>query len=60
MGRQNIWETIMGLELQDPKDMVVFYAKDIVWSAIHRRDGTIDRVSKIASERFPTLLKGRK
>ena len=48
----------MGLDLQDPKDVTVFFAKDIVWSEIHQRNGTIDRVAKIPSERVPHFIKG--
>ena len=48
----------MGLYLQDPKDMAVFSTKDIVWSEIHWRNGTIDRVAKIPSERVPHFIKG--
>ena len=48
----------MGLELQDPKYMIDFSAKDIVWSEINRRNGTIDRVAKILSKRVPHFIKG--
>ena len=58
MGRKNIWETVMGLDLQDPKDVTVFSAKDIAWSEIHRRNGMVDRVAKIPSERVPHFIKG--
>ena len=58
MGRKNIWETVMGLDLQDPKDVTVFSAKDIVWSEIHQRNGMVDRVAKIPSERVPHFIKG--
>ena len=58
MGRKNIWETVMGLDMQDPKDVVVFFAKDIVWSEIHWRNGTVDRVTKIPSESVPHFIKG--
>ena len=60
MGRMNIWETVMGLDLQDPKDVTIFSAKDIVWSEIHRRNGTVDQVAKILSERVPHFIKGEK
>ena len=58
MGRKNIWEIVMGLDLQDPKDVTIFFAKDIVWSEIHWRNGTVDRVAKILSERVPHFIKG--
>ena len=48
----------MGLELQDPRDMTIFYAKDIVWSKVHRRNGTIDRVAKIPSHQVPHFIQG--
>jgi len=25
------WKTIMGLEVQDPKEKITFYGKDLVW-----------------------------
>lgn len=48
----------MGLELQDPKDMTIFSGKDLVWSEIHRKNGTIDRVAKIPLHRVPHFIKG--
>ena len=60
MGRKNIWETVMGIDLQDPNDVTVFSVKDIVWSEIHWENGTVDRVAKIPSERVPHFIKGRK
>ena len=37
--------------------MTGFSAKDIIWSEIHRRNGTIDRVAIISSERVPRFIK---
>ena len=48
----------MGLDLQDPKDVTIFSTKDIVWSEIHQRNGIVDRVAKILSERVPHFIKG--
>ena len=50
----------MGLELQDPKDMVTFFAKDIVWSEHIEGMEPLIGLPKSRQKEFPTLLKGRK
>ena len=51
------WETIMDLEVQDIKNMVMFSSKDLVWIEIHRENMSIDRVALIPSHRVPDFIK---
>ena len=58
MAKQVKWQAIEDIELQDPKNMITFSAKDVVWAEIKRTNGGIDRVSKIPSDRFPGFIRG--
>ena len=44
--------------MQDPKSMVPFFAKDLVWAEIKQTNGGIDRVSKIPSNRVFDFIRG--
>ena len=48
----------MDLEVQDPKNMVIFSSRDLVWFEIHRENMSIDRVALIPSSRLPDFIKG--
>ena len=52
------WHTIEDIELQDPKNMTTFYAKDFVWTEIQRTNVGIDRVVKILSDRDFNFIRG--
>jgi len=39
MGKQGKWQAIMQLEMQDPKHMLTFSSKDILWSEIAWSNG---------------------
>jgi len=58
MGKQGKWQAIIQLELQDPKHMVTFSSKDIIWSEIARSNGCFDRVAKIPSHRVSDFIRG--
>ena len=58
MGKQGKWEAIMDLEVKDPKNMVIFSSRDLVWSKIHRENMSIDRIALIPSSRVPDFIKG--
>jgi len=58
MGKQGKWQAIIQLELQDPKHMVTFSSKDIIWSEIARSNGCFDRVAKIPSHRVSNFIRG--
>ena len=59
MGKQTKWETIMDLEVQDPKNMIIFSSRDLVSSEIHWKNKSIDRIDLILSSRVPDFIKGR-
>ena len=52
------WRTIMGIEVQDPKDKITFSGKDLIWSEIYRTNMSIDRVAKIPAKRVPDFIRG--
>ena len=52
------WRTIMGIEVQDPKDKITFSGKDLIWSEIYRTNMSIDRVAKIPSKRVHVFIRG--
>ena len=58
MGKQGKWQAIMQLEMQDPKHMLTFSSKDLVWSEINRTNGSFDRVVKILSHRVFDFIRG--
>ena len=58
MGKQGKWQAIMQLEMQDPKHMLTFSSKDILWSEIDRSNGSFDRVVKILSHRVSDFIRG--
>ena len=58
MGKQCKWETIMDLEVQDIKNMVMFSSKDLVWIEIQRENMSIDCVALIPSHRVTDFIKG--
>ena len=52
------WKTIMGLEVQDPKEKTTFSSKYLVWSEVYRTNMSIDRIAKIPSYRVPDFIRG--
>ena len=58
MGKQGKWQAIMQLEMQDPKHMLTFSSKDILWSEIDRSNGSFDHVAKIPSHRVFDFIRG--
>ena len=48
----------MSLEVQDPKDKVIFSGKDLVWTEIYQENMNIDHVAKIPKERVADYIKG--
>ena len=48
----------MTLEVQDPKDKLIFSSKDLVWAEIYKENMNIDRVAKIPKERVDDFKKG--
>ena len=58
MGKQGKWQAIMQLEMQDPKHMLTFSSKDLLWSEIDRTSGSFDRVAKILSHRVSDFIRG--
>ena len=52
------WRTIMGIEVQDPKDKITFSGKDLIWSEIYRTNMSIDRVAKIPSKKVIDFIRG--
>ena len=52
------WKSVMALEVQDPKDKVIFSGKDLVWTEIYKENMNIDRVAKIPKERVADFIKG--
>ena len=58
MGKQGKWQAIMQPEMQDPKHMLTFSSKDILWSEIDRSNGSFDRVVKILSHRVSYFIRG--
>jgi len=48
----------MGIEVQDLKDKITFFGKDLIWSAIYRTNMNIDWVAKIHSKRVPDFIIG--
>jgi hypothetical protein len=59
MGNQGKkWKTIMGLEVQDPKDKITFFGKHLIWSEVYRTNMSIDRVAKIPSKRVLDFIRG--
>ena len=58
MGKQGKWQAIMQLEMQDPKHMLTFSSKDILWSKIDRSNGCFYRVAKIPSDRVSDFIRG--
>ena len=48
----------MQLEMQDPKHMLTFSSKDILWSEIDRSNGSFDCVAKIPSHRVSDFIRG--
>jgi len=52
------WKTIMGLEVQDPKEKIIFSSKDLVWSEVYKTNMNIDRVAKIPKLRINDFIQG--
>jgi len=48
----------MALEVQDPKDKVIFSGKYLAWTEIYKENMNIDRVAKIPKERVDDFIKG--
>ena len=48
----------MALEVQDPKDKLIFSSKDLVWAEILKENMNIDCVAKIPKERVDDFKKG--
>jgi len=46
--------------VQDPKDKITFFGKDVIWFEVYRTNMSIGRVAKIPQKEFLTLLEGRK
>ena len=44
--------------MQDPKHMLTFSSKDLLWSEIDRTNGNFDRVAKILSHRVSEFIRG--
>ena len=49
----------MDLEVQDPKNMVIFSSRDVVWSEIHQENKSIDHIALIPSSRVLDFIKGK-
>jgi len=58
MVKRGKWNNIMDLEVQDLKDMTIFSSKDLVWTEIHRKNKSIDRVALVPSHRVHDFIKG--
>ena len=58
MGKQGKWKAIMELEIKDPKHMITFSAKELVWYEINRTNGNFDHVAKIPSHRVSNFIRG--
>ena len=58
MDKQGKWQAIMELEMQDPKHMITFSAKELIWSEINQTNGSFDRVAKISSHRVLNFIRG--
>ena len=58
MGNQGKCQAIEDIELQDPKNMITFFAKDLFWYEIKWTNGSNDRVVKIMSDRVFDFIRG--
>lgn len=48
----------MDLEVQDFKDKIIFFSKDLVWMELDRKNYSIDRVALISLKRVFDFIKG--
>ena len=59
MGKRGKWQTIMDLEVQDPKNRSTFSSKDLAWSEIYGpKKMSIDRIALIPSHRVSEFIQG--
>ena len=52
------WKDLIGLQVQDPKDKIIFYGKYLVWSEVSKANMCFDRVAKIPLHRVDDFIKG--
>ena len=48
----------MGHEVQDPKEKIIFYGKDLVQTEVFKANMSIDRFAKILVRRVDDFIKG--
>jgi len=58
MLKQGKWETIISLLVQEPKQKIIFFRKDLDWSEVHGNNMGIDWIAKIPSHIIPEFIIG--